>query len=587
MKRIFAVFAVLALMAGMAMAAPSIYGSNGLIRIISAENAGSYGIGFHGVAVLKDSSATWLLKYKNVTVYPEAYYALNDKFELSLASVYNYYRPDPWSSAAGYANGLLDTRFGVKYSHKMSDLFCLGVYAGYDIPTMGMMDSLLEVKDPNKHMGTVHGMLIPGFNFGAAKLDVNVGIAYDLDKVADVATVDTTDNKSVYPNMSIPFGLGFSYKASDMFTPFLEVTGQYDMDTMKYGTPVADAKTKGPLNYNFFITPGVRVSFPFGLNFDAAFSYNLIDTAKAIAGKGSFMNPDWQIVTGLSYAPVKATGPKVAPTASISGKVTDAKGKGLAATVTAGGLTANTDPATGAYTLAGLPITKVPTEIKAVAKLYNYKSGSVILTKKNKKTPAEQNFALELTPIPTGVAKGVVKDAVTGAPVEASVAFAGPKAETAKVVAGAYSATLQVGNYTATVAAVGYFDKVAIIAIADKGTATSEFMMLKKGMVLPVEVTWTAANKAMIKAVNVEALVKMLQDSPKAKVVITAIVDRVGGKKMNQKLATSRADAIQAELVKANIDAARITTVGQLAAPAGKTNAQRAANTKVEVSFVE
>ncbi|MDP2807452.1 MAG: OmpA family protein, partial [bacterium] len=123
--------------------------------------------------------------------------------------------------------------------------------------------------------------------------------------------------------------------------------------------------------------------------------------------------------------------------------------------------------------------------------------------------------------------------------------------------------------------------------ITEKGTVMNDFAMLKKGAVVPVEVVWTAANKAMVKTVSVEALVKMIQDNPKAKVVITAYVDRVGGKKMNQKLATDRADAIRAELVKATIDVARITTVGQLVVPAGKTNAARAANTKVEVSFVE
>ncbi|MDO9391968.1 MAG: OmpA family protein, partial [bacterium] len=333
-----------------------------------------------------------------------------------------------------------------------------------------------------------------------------------------------------------------------------------------------------------WVTPGVRVSFPFGMHIDAAFDYNL--QTKDSTLPWLTRQQDWQIIAGLSYAPVKTAGPKVAPTASISGKVTDAKGKGLAATITAGGLTANTDPATGAYTLAGLPITKAPMEIKADAKLYIVKSASIILTKKNKKTPAVQDFALDLKPIPMGAAKGMVKDAM-GAPVEASIAFAGPKAETAKVVAGAYNANLQVGNYTATVTAAGYFDKMATIAITEKGTAMNDFAMLKKGAVVPVEVVWTAANKAMIKTVNVEALVKMIQDNPKAKVVITANVDRVGGKKMNQTLATQRADAIRAELVKATIDAARITTVGQLVTPAGKTNAARALNTKVEVSFVE
>ncbi|MBI5805883.1 OmpA family protein [candidate division TA06 bacterium] len=580
MKRIFAMFAVVALMAGMAMAQPSIYGSKGLIWTIDPGNAGpmNYGVGVNGAVMMSDST---LFTYKSmsITVLPGIYFSISDMFELSVAPAYQM----TTTTVAGTDyknNGLLDTRVGVKYSQKFSDLFCLGVYAGYDVPTLADTFKFGATGSAYKYTGVVHGVLIPGFNFGAANLNLNVGVDYSLNKVPDGATVDTTDSKAVYPNMVIPYGLGFSYKVNDMFTPFVEASGSYAMDTNKYGT---DAKTRGFMNYDMFVTPGLRMSFPMGLHITAGFSYNLIDTVKGIAAKPY----PWIGHFGLAYAPVKTAGPKVAPTASISGKVTDAKGKGLAATITAGGLTANTDPATGVYTLAGLPITKAPVEIKADAKLYIAKSASVILTKKNKKTPAVQDFALELKPIPMGAAKGMVKDAA--GPVEATIAFAGPKAETAKAVAGAYNVNLQTGNYTATVTAAGYFDKTATIAITEKGTAMTDFAMLKKGAVVPVEVVWTAANKAMVKTVNVEALVKMIQDNPKAKVVITAYVDRVGGKKMNQTLATQRADAVRAELVKVDgkIDVARITTVGQLVVPAGKTNAARALNTKVEVSFVE
>jgi len=581
MKRIFAMFAVVALMAGMAMAQPSMYGSKGLIWTIDPGNAGpmNYAIGVNGTMIMKDSANPYNTKYMNIGILPGGYFSINDMFEISVAANYNMQTWQPASGDVKY-NGLMDTRVGLKYSWKASDMFCLGVYAGYDIPTLADTLNPFAALTDYKHNGMIHALVIPGFNFGAASLNLNVGLDYTLDKYM------VLDTNRVYPTMAIPIGLGFSYKVNDMFKPFVEFTTGMALDSNKYPLGSPDAKSRSFMNYNTFVTPGVQVCFPFGMSLTAGFSYNLIDTADGIASKGLPENPDWIAHFGLAYAPVKTAGPKVAPTGSISGKVTDAKGKGLAATITAGGLTANTDPATGAYTLAGLPITKTPMEIKADAKLYIAKSASVILTKKNKKTPAVQDFALELKPIPMGAAKGMVKDAM-GAPVEASIAFAGPKAETAKVVAGAYNVNLQVGNYTATVTAPGYFDKMATIAITEKGTAMNDFAMLKKGAVVPAEVVWTAANKAMIKTANVEALVKMIQDNPKAKITVTAYVDRVGGKKMNQKLATDRADAIRAELVKANIDAARITTVGQLVVPAGKTKAAREANTKVEVSFVE
>lgn len=589
MKRIVSVFAVLMMVAGSAIAMPSMYGSYGLVRTIAPDNAGAmnFGIGFRSFLSMKevDSTNSWM----NIDVYPEGYFAFSDMFELSLAPVYNYLRTDPWVGGAGNYNGLFDTRLGVKYSHKMSDAFCLGVYAGYDIPTMGMMDSLLETKDPAKHTGAIHGMLIPGFIFGAAKLDLNVGIAYDLDKKADGSTVDTTDNKSVYPNMSVPFGIGFSYKASDMFMPFLEVTGQYDMDSVKYG-PAATEKTRGLLNYNFFVTPGVRVSFPFGLNFDAAFSYNLIDTADGVASKGDPFNPDnpdWQIIAGLSYAPAKATGPKVPPTGIISGKVVDKAGKGLAAMVVAGGITANTDPATGDYTLSGVLIDKAPVEIKAEAKGYIAKQASIMLTKKNKKTPAMQDFTLELKPIPVGTAKGLIKDALTGAIIEGSVAFAGPKAETAKTAAGAYTAKLQIGNYNAATNVAGYINKKAAISIAENGTAMNDFVLYQNGAALSVNAVWTAATRYTIKSINVANIVAALNENPNAKITVKAYVDAVSGTVTKQKLATKRADAIKAAIVKAGIPADKIVTEGIVVAPRGKTSAMRNANTKVEAVISE
>ena len=47
MKRFIAIIAVIALAAGLAAAAPTIYGSNGLFRVINARNAGkmNFGIG--------------------------------------------------------------------------------------------------------------------------------------------------------------------------------------------------------------------------------------------------------------------------------------------------------------------------------------------------------------------------------------------------------------------------------------------------------------------------------------------------------------------------------------------------------------
>ncbi len=73
MKRIISVFAVLMMVAGMATAAPSIYGSNGLLRIVAADNCGpmSFGIGVHGIILMKDSTASspYSIRAQGNTVY--------------------------------------------------------------------------------------------------------------------------------------------------------------------------------------------------------------------------------------------------------------------------------------------------------------------------------------------------------------------------------------------------------------------------------------------------------------------------------------------------------------------------------------
>lgn len=578
MKRIVSVFAVLMMVAGMATAAPSIYGSNGLLRIVSADNNGpmSFGVGVHGIIWMKDSTATSAYTENRYDIVPSVNFSINDMFELSAATVY---RMDTKKQAGNDTsdNYMMDTRAALKFSYKASDMFCLGIYAGYDIPTTGE-----DYKPATNRTGTLHALLAPGFNFGAAKLDVNVGLDYNLDK----DSVGTT-TEAVYPNMAIPFGLGFSYKANDMFMPFLEVSGSYVMDTLKYPNPydLTQTNERGLMNNPLWITPGVRVSFPFGLNIDAAFDYNLQtkDSTLGWLDRGQ----DWQIIAGLSYAPAKTSGPKVPPTGIISGKVADKAGKGLAATVMAGGITANTDPATGAYTLSGVLISSAPVEIKAEAKGYIAKQASVVLTKKNKKTPAMQDFTLELKPIPVGTAKGMIKDALTGAAVEGSVAFAGPKAETAKTAAGAYAAKLQIGNYEATTNAAGYINKKVAISIAENGTAMNDFVLYQNGAVMPVNVVWTSATKYTTKTIDVANIVAALSDNPNAKITVKAYVDAVSGTATKQKLATKRADAVKAEIAKAGIAADRIMAEGIVVAPKGKTAAQRTANTKVEAVISE
>lgn len=177
-------------------------------------------------------------------------------------------------------------------------------------------------------------------------------------------------------------------------------------------------------------------------------------------------------------------------------------------------------------------------------------------------------------------------DALTGAPVEPAVSFAGPGAEGVRN-SGTGWYVIPEGNFNAVASAPGYFDKAFAISLAGQDTAVYQVRMIKKGSLMKVEVSWSAPNKAMIKKARIEDLARILLENPKARVRVTAYLDRDGGRKMNQKLANERADAIRAALVRADIEAARVETDGRLVAVKGKTKALREANNRVEATFIE
>lgn len=594
MKRIVSVFAVLMMVAGSAIAMPSMYGSYGLVRTIAPDNAGAmnFGIGFRGFMSMAEEDSTF--GWMNIDVYPEGYFAFSDMFELSVAPGYRFYQGTETIAgvdSSSWHNGGLDTRIGLKASFKMSESFDLGVYAAYDYRSSRKYSYYAWVNDAWEKnpfytpTGAIHFTLIPGIKADKFKAHLNAGIAMNLDKY------DVGDGVNrIYPNFGIPFGLGMSYDAG-MVIPFVEVTGKAGIDSIYYKEydatmTVVDSVKRGIMNNPFWVTGGLRFAFGDAIKMDVGGEMNFQTDDTTHIGLAK-LPVDWQVFMGLAYAPTKASGPKVPPTGIISGKVVDKAGKGLAAMVMAGGITANTDPATGAYTLSGVLIDKAPVEIKADAKGYIAKQASIMLTKKNKKNPAMQDFTLELKPIPVGTAKGLIKDALTGAVIEGSVAFAGPKAETAKTVAGAYTAKLQIGNYNAATTVAGYINKKAAISIAENGTAMNDFMLYQNGATLPVNVVWTSATRYTTKSVDVANIVAALNDNPNAKITVKAYVDAVSGTVTKQKLATKRADAVKAAIVKAGIAADKIMTEGIVVAPRGTTSALRNANTKVEAVISE
>ncbi len=605
MKRTLALLVSLALVAGLASAAPSLYGSNGLIMTIKPDNCGpmSFGIGAHGLLSMKSedysgSSSSW----RNIDIVPEGYFAINDMFEISVAPGYRMfhtaYTPTGGTEVTDDVNGVTDTRIGFKGSFLRGEGFNLGAYLGYTYRSgrvwnkyINYINDSWETADGYSATGDVTFLLIPGIKAGKGCAHLNIGANYDLDKYEPAgSTVD-----GIYPKLDVPFGIGVGYDLG-MVNLMLDITGTaWVNDSTKYPksyVTTPDSFEPSLMNYPLWVTPGLRFKFGPGFNFDLGFAYNLQTKDSTLSGFSRSV--DWMAIAGLSFAPCKL-GPKVPATGIIAGKVTDKAGKGLAAVVTAAGLTANTDPATGAYTISGIEIKNLPTEVKADAKGYIAKSSSVMLTKKNKKTPAVQDFVLELKPIPASDVTGIITDQKDGKPLaNATLTFKGPKTVTAKTdAAGKYTAKLEEGNYKVTAEAAGY--KPFAFDVTAKGgmPVSKNARLVKVAEKFSFSNIYFPSGKSTI-TTNAEAVLiqiyDILKEHPELKVEIGGHTDGLGARRTNQRLSQARAEAVVQWLIGKGIPASQMVAKGygeDKPIASNKTRKGREQNRRIEVTVIQ
>ncbi|MDQ7798022.1 MAG: OmpA family protein [Candidatus Edwardsbacteria bacterium] len=597
MKRIVSVFAVLMMVAGLAMATPSMYGSTGLVRTIAPDNCGpmSFGIGFRGFLSMGDYDTNF--SWMNIDMVPMGNLAFNDMLELSIAPTYTF---NQWSmttpDTSAWRSGSKDTRIGLKATFLRGEGFNMGAYLGYDYRWnkkfsgyYAWVDEAWEKDSNYTPTGAIHFTLIPGYNAGNFKAHLNLGMAMNLDKY------DFGDGVNrIYPNIGIPFGLGLSYNAG-MVTPFLEVTGKAGIDTSKYLQVTDtgfDSISRGIMNNPFWVTGGLR--FDFGsVKMDLGGEMNMQTDDSTILNPTMTRQLDWQVFMGLAYTKCNL-GPKVPATAIISGKVTDKAGKGLAAMVMAGGITANTDPATGAYTLSGVLIDKAPVEIKADAKGYIAKQASIMLSKKNKKVPAMQDFTLELKPIPPSEITGTIIDYKSSNPVPAVLTFKSQKTTvTATADAnGNYKAILEPGTYAVSAVAEGYNNaNFNVVAKDGKPVAQNTGMVKKKEKFTFSNINFASGKADITPAIEtaLQPLLKVLLDNPDMKVEIGGHTDALGSGIVNRKLSQARADAVVAWLVTQNVKC-QMTAKGygeDMPIASNKTKAGRAENRRIEINVVE
>lgn len=613
MKKTMAFLVTLAIVAGLAGAAPSVYGSNGLLMTIKPGNCGpmSFGVGFHGLFSMDSETygTTGEYSWKNIDVIPEGYFAINDMIELSVAPGYRYYMwkyTDTGVDTSNSRAGGLDTRIGVKLSFLHGEGFNLGTYLGYTYRSArkwnyaGMypwVNGAYKKDSLYSSTGAVTFLLIPGIKSDKFAGHLNIGVDYNLDKreVTVPTATGTTIVDQIYPKMYVPFGLGMSYDVG-LLDLMLDITGTaYVSDTNYYHksyVTTPDSFKPGMMNYPLWVTPGMRFKFGSGFNFDLGIALNMQTSDSTLGGFDKQL--DWMAIFGLSYAPCKL-GPKVPATGIIAGKVTDKAGKGLAAVVTAGGLTANTDPATGAYQIAGIEIGAIPTEIKADAKGYVAKSSSVMLMKKHRKTPAAQDFVLELKPIPASDVSGVIVSYKEKKPISNAVlTFKGPKTVSARTDAiGKFNTKLEEGNYQVTAEAEGY--KPYTFNLAAKGglPVVQNASLVKIGEKFVFNNIYFATGKSHLAAnadIALEQLYTILKEHPYLKVEISGHTDAMGSNAANLKLSQARSEAVVTWLVAKGIKADQLVAKGygeEKPIATNKTKAGREQNRRIEVTVID
>ena len=605
MKRLTAIVAILALAAGMASATPTFWGSNGLIRTIRAQNAGpmNFGIGayVYGWKWDDDSSATGPKQGAlDLAIRPSGYFSITDMFELSVGT--NYLMPSRYVEYGGTKytydpSGLGNTRIGLKLSVPAGEKMWVAAYLGYDIATLA--DTFRATG--YKYNGGIDARMLADRHFGTdgrACLSFNAGMYYSMDKKYRYTSLTDSTEVNVYPNMLLPFGMGLSYNKG-MLTPFVEFSAAYVRDTLTYPKP--GSTTGETIKYGAFQNPlwatfGLRFYFS-GLNVTVGGEYNVMTDHRP--SSADFRGGEnWHAILGLHYAPKAEILSKVPATGIIVGKVTDKEtGKGILATVTAGGITANTTPA-GDYRLEGVAIAVAPVEARAEAKLYLTGSAAVQLTRKNRTVPAVQDFALVLKPIPQSEITGNVMDYKTGSPVVATVSFkdSAGKYQTIKTdYKGAFRTMLDQGKYFVQFGADGYYPKSLVMhPMAGAPLAKQTVYLVKIGekfVYNDVNFKIDKSNLSPRAKEILAAMAKVLKENPEIRVEIGGHTSSPGTNAHNLRLSEDRANSVRDYLITVEgISADRLTHKGYGEAYPIATNntvAGRALNRRMEVTVIQ
>jgi len=371
----------------MVFAFPAIGGSRGFYRVIDVKSDG-YGmlsLSLHNTVQRASVDTT---DWYQLAIRGGVTYAPLDWMDFWISPTYGI-----WTADFGFENmhvGFYNIPFGVKLSVLGIPVFKFGFSGHGVIPTL------------SEEFGLYAAGSEPGFGFGGGLLigadfaDVSVAAPFNL--VANVGYL-TNANNDLADSLSLGIGLELPAKT---YAATIELSTVQDMDYL-FDFEVNSVR----------ITPGIKFTFPFGVGLDLGLDI-------AFGGNA----PTFQGILGINFvSPFLRPSPP--PVGVVAGSVLDDfTGDPLSARVFFADTSLNipgimTNPATGVFQFDTVP-TGVVT---IVVQTDNYREMSIPLVVKENETTTQE---FRLIPKKTyGSITGVVKDAKTGAPVQATVRLKG------------------------------------------------------------------------------------------------------------------------------------------------------------------
>jgi outer membrane protein OmpA-like peptidoglycan-associated protein len=601
------VVAACLLLVNSALAAPSMYGPNGLFRVLAAnpENKGTLSMNIHLLAFSQPLD-TGYVDAAGDTIHGRASdtYAAGDlHFSLaySMFDIWSLYycgllkgdaidtdnlagRTDwPVGKYLGYDNrrsiGLGDMEVGTNLTwpllpEESEGKLYLGLngFASFPSGAKWKMEMLHDTVAWRKmDIGSILENQGGVFRFFSSNgIDGGGRLLFTFRTPGEVPVIFHTNVGYVYrsntadPNMignQLIAGFGTEVQVGYL-NPFIEVSSEQWIHDSE------DSLGPSPIR----ISPGLRFGTPFGLGIDLGADFRVSSENTALPDTHFYITPGlgaappWALHFGLSYVYDFVVPAAAPPKGYIAGKIYDAEtDEPLGATVSFPGDTGiaggTSDPATGLYKIQ---VDDGTYRIRISKQ--GYKSKDIPVQVFPRKTSL-LDVALVKKVVEKGEMTGKVTDASSGLPLGATIGFPGtdvPNA-TSDLSTGIYKSTLPPGTYTVEVVAEGYVPQALPVVIERDRTVIQNFELLKKGGKITLRGINFDTGKATIRPESYPVLdqaVELLNKNPKVRVEIQGHTDSVGSDSYNLRLSDARANSVYQYLVSRGIDPSRLSARG-------------------------